>query len=112
MIENLPHDLLGNGIRLMLGAGMRTQELLALEPEFIAEDSSVISIRQAVNPIKGTVSVGPPKSRDSYRDIPVPPPLPPRALPIRETDKSISGKSASKISPATLPTSAKSSEKH
>ena len=87
MMENLPHDLLGNSIRLMLGTGMRTQELLALDPKCIAEDGSVISIRQAVNLIKGTVSVGPPKSRDSYRDIPVPPSLRPCALSIRNTNK-------------------------
>ena len=54
---------------------MRTQELLALEPRHIEEDGSVIHICQAVNMVKGTVHVGSPKSRDSYRDIPVPPNL-------------------------------------
>ena len=46
MMEQLPHDLLGESIRLMLGTGMRTQELLALEPRHIAQDGSMISIRQ------------------------------------------------------------------
>lgn len=46
MMEQLPHDLLGESIRLMLGTGMRTQELLALEPRHIAPDGSMISIRQ------------------------------------------------------------------
>ena len=87
MMERLPHDLLGESIRLMLGTGMRTQELLALEPRHIAQDGSMISIRQAVNLVKGTVSVGPPKSRDSYRDIPVPPSLRPCAIAIRNTEK-------------------------
>lgn len=32
----------------------------------------MIHIRQAVNLVKGSVHVGEPKSRDSYRDIPVP----------------------------------------
>ena len=87
MMEQLPHDLLGESIRLMLGTGMRTQELLALEPRHIAQDGSMISIRQAVNLVKGTVSVGTPKSRDSYRDIPVPPSLRPCAMAIRNTEK-------------------------
>ena len=54
---------------------MRSQELLALEPRHIEEDGSVIHVRQAVNLVKGSVHVGVPKSRDSYRDIPVPPNL-------------------------------------
>ena len=87
LMEKLPHDLLGDSIRLMLGTGMRTQELLALEPRLIAEDGSVIAIRQAVVQIKGTVAIGPPKSRDSYRDIPVPPNLQACARHLRDTDK-------------------------
>lgn len=46
-----------------------------MEPQHIEEDGSVIHIRQAVNLVKGSVHVGEPKSRDSYRDIPVPPNL-------------------------------------
>lgn len=75
LMENLPTDKMGLSIRLMLGTGMRTQEVLALEPRHIEEDGSVIHIQQAVNLVKGSVHVGEPKSRDSYRDIPVPPNL-------------------------------------
>lgn len=47
-------------------------ELLALEPRHIEPDGSCIRIRQAINILKGTAVVGTPKSRDSFRDIPVP----------------------------------------
>lgn len=86
LMEKLPHDRIGYTIRLMLGTGMRTQEVLALEPKHIAEDGSVIRICQAVNMVKGTVTVGPPKSRDSYRDVPVPPSLRHCARFLRETN--------------------------
>lgn len=86
LMANLPQDRLGASIRLMLGTGMRTQEVLALEPRHIAEDGSVIQIRQAINMVKGTAIVGSPKSRDSYRDIPVPPSLRQYALFLRNTD--------------------------
>lgn len=75
LMKNLPHNKIGLGIRLLLGTGMRTQELLALEPRHIAEDGSAINIEQAVNLVKGTVYIGKPKSFDSYRVIPVPPSL-------------------------------------
>ncbi len=85
LMAELPYDRMGCSIRLMLGTGMRTQELLALEPRYIEEDGSVLYIRQAVTQIKGTVTIGPPKSRDSYRDIPVPPSLRGCALFLRDT---------------------------
>lgn len=72
LMEHLPEDRIGHGIRLLLGTGMRTQELLGLEKRHISEDGSSIHIEQAVQQVKGTVVVGPPKSRDSYRLIPVP----------------------------------------
>ena len=83
LMANLPNDRIGASIRLMLGTGMRTQEILALEPRHIEEDGSVIQIRQAINMVGGTAVVGVPKSRDSYRDIPVPPVLRPYALSLR-----------------------------
>ena len=46
LMEKLPKDRMGYTIRLMLGTGMRSQEVLALEPKHIAEDGSVIQIRQ------------------------------------------------------------------
>ena len=87
LMTNLSMDRTGMSIRLMLGTGMRTQELLALEPRHIEEDGSVIHIEQAVNMVKGTSVIGKPKSRDSYRDIPVPPSLRPCAIALRSTDK-------------------------
>ncbi len=87
LMENLPTDIYGLGIRLMLGTGLRTQELLALEPRHIEPDGSVIHVRQAVNLVKGTVHVGVPKSRDSYRDVPVPVNLRWCAVKLRATNK-------------------------
>lgn len=87
LMELLPHDRMGCSIRLLLGTGMRSQELLGLEPRHIAEDGSVIKICQALKRIKGSVSIGPPKSRDGYRDIPVPPKLRWCAIYLRNTDK-------------------------
>ena len=72
LMERLPEDRIGLSIRLMLGTGMRTQEILALEPRHIADDGSSITIEQAINMVKGTAIVGTPKSYDSYRVIPVP----------------------------------------
>lgn len=86
LMEKLPKDRMGLSIRLLLGTGMRTQELLALEPRHIAEDGSVIQIRQAINMVKGTVTVGQPKSKDSYRDVPVPPNLRWCAVRLRNTN--------------------------
>ncbi len=87
LMKELPEDRTGMSIRLMLGTGMRGQELLALQPEHISEDGSVITICQAINMVKGTAVVGRPKSRDSYRDIPVPPSLRKYAIALRDTDK-------------------------
>ena len=72
LMEKLPKDKIGLSIRLLLGTGMRTQELLALEPRHIALDGSSIQIDQAINMQRGTAVVGTPKSRDSYRTIPIP----------------------------------------
>ena len=85
LMKVLPDDRMGLSIRLLLGTGMRMQELLALEPQFIEEDGSVIHIRQAVKVIKGTVSIGSPKSKDSIRDIPVPLNVRPCAIKLRDT---------------------------
>lgn len=87
LMKELPYNRIGYSIRLMLGTGMRTQELLGLEPRHIEEDGSIIHIVQAVCMVKGTVYVGPPKSRDSYRDIPVSPNLRFCAKFLRNTDK-------------------------
>ena len=71
----------------MLGTGMRSQELLASEPRHIEPDGSVIHIEQAINMQKGTATIGVPKSRDSYRNIPVPKSLRYCAVALRETGR-------------------------
>ena len=87
LMERLPENRIGLSIRLMLGTGMRTQELLALEPRHIDTDGSHIRIEQAINMQKGTAVVGLPKSRDSYRTIPVPQSLRWCAVALRQTEK-------------------------
>ena len=87
LMERLPENRIGLSIRLMLGTGMRTQELLALEPSHIDTDGSHIRIEQAINMQKGTAVVGLPKSRDSYRTIPVPQSLRWCAVALRQTEK-------------------------
>lgn len=72
LMNKLPQNRIGWSIRLMLATGMRTQELLALEPHHITEDGARITIEQAVVMEKGTAVIGTPKSFDSYRVIPVP----------------------------------------
>lgn len=85
MMLFLPDNRIGHSIRLLLGTGMRTQELLALEPRHIAEDGSSITIEQAVTMVKGTPQIGPPKTQTSYREIPVPEKFRPSALFLRNT---------------------------
>ena len=87
LLDKLPQDKIGWSIRMMLGTGMRTQELLGLEPRHIAEDGSTITIEQAVVMEKGTAKIGTPKSFDSYRCIPVPENVRYCAKLLRETDK-------------------------
>ena len=72
LLEHLPDDLLGNSIRLLLGTGMRVQELLALQPGDFAEDLSSVRIERAVQMVNGKPVLGPPKSRRSRRVIPIP----------------------------------------
>lgn len=99
LMQELPEDRMGFSIRLMLGTGMRTQELLALEPKHIEADGSVIRIEQAINMEKGTAKVGTPKSRDSYRVIPVPESLRYCAIALRSTDKKFIWEVGKKDSP-------------
>ena len=73
MIDNLPDTLLGNSILLMIGTGMRTQELLALTKDDVAEDGSTVRINKAIKMVDGSPQLGPPKSKRSRRTIPVPP---------------------------------------
>ena len=86
LMQQLPHDKFGDSIRLMLGTGIRMQELLALEPRLIEEDGSVIHIRQAVKTVAGRVEIGEPKSRDSTRDVLIPQGLRSMVVRLRSTE--------------------------
>lgn len=70
--NELPNNLVGNSIMLMLGSGLRTQELLALRPDDIAEDGSEVHVNKAIKIVDGKPTLGPPKSKKSYRSIPIP----------------------------------------
>lgn len=80
------HDdsMIGNTICLMLGTGMRVQEVLALTKEDIAADGSTITINKAVKTVNGKSTIGPPKSKRSNRVIPVPEEYREYALYLRE----------------------------
>lgn len=99
LMENLPDDRIGWCIRLLLGTGMRTQELLALEPRFIEPDGSVIHIRQAVMMAKGTPVISTPKTNDSTRDVPVPEIVRYCAINLRNTDDTFILEARKKDSP-------------
>lgn len=84
LMSELPEDRMGHTIRLMLATGMRTQEVLSLEPQHIEPDGSCIHIRQAVNLVKGKPRIGPPKTTNSVRDIPIPQSVRPSVLFLRD----------------------------
>lgn len=70
--QELPNDLLGNSIRLMLDSGLRVQELIALAPEDIAQDGSSVDVNKAIKMVGDIPTLGPPKSKRSRRLIPIP----------------------------------------
>lgn len=70
--NGLEDDLMGHSIQLMIGSGVRSQELLALSPTDIAEDGSTISISKAIKMVGGVPTLGPPKSSRGKRIIPIP----------------------------------------
>ena len=72
LMKNLPDNLLGNSIRVLLISGIRVQELLALTPQDVAEDGSWIRISKAIKMVDGVPTLGPPKSKKSNRVIPIP----------------------------------------
>ena len=87
LMEKLPEDKVGWSIRLMLATGMRTQELLGLEPRHIAKDGSSINVAQAVVMEKGKAVIGPTKTHTSVRTIPVPETVRYCARNLRDTDR-------------------------
>lgn len=62
LLSDLPDDLMGNSIRLMLISGVRLQELLALTPRDIAEDGSWVRVNKAVKMVDGIPKLGDPKA--------------------------------------------------
>lgn len=72
LFRELPNNFIGNSIRLLLITGMRIQELLALCAKDITSDGSIIHINKAVKMVDGKPKLGPPKSKKSRRDIPIP----------------------------------------
>lgn len=72
LLDLLPYDKIGLSIRVLLFTGMRMQELLAIEPHHIEADCTQIRVQQAVKMVHGVPIIGPPKSLESYRDIPIP----------------------------------------
>lgn len=73
LLADLPDDLLGNSIRLLLVSGLRLQELLALTPADIGEDGSWVRVNKAVKMVDGIPKLGDPKSFTSRRVIPIAP---------------------------------------
>ena len=86
LMEHLPQNRIGWSIRLLLASGLRSQELLALEPRHIAEDGSSITVNQAVTMVKGTAMVSTPKSYDSYRTVILPKKVRYCAIALRQTN--------------------------
>ncbi|WP_297290619.1 tyrosine-type recombinase/integrase [uncultured Flavonifractor sp.] len=84
LMEDLPDDAIGNAIRLLLGSGMRIQELVALTAADIAEDGSWVDINKAVKMVDGKPVLGPPKSRRGIRTIPIPLRFRPYAVDLRK----------------------------
>lgn len=72
LLRETPDDLLGNSICLMLGTGLRVQELLALRRDDITDDGSRIRVDKAIKMVDGIPTLGEPKSNASCRTIPVP----------------------------------------
>ncbi|MFZ5906549.1 MAG: tyrosine-type recombinase/integrase [Nitrospirota bacterium] len=74
LFDKLPLDKMGHTIRLLIGTGMRAQEVVCLEKKHITEDGNMIMIRQAVENLKGKTILREDhtKSSLSVRDIPVP----------------------------------------
>jgi integrase len=72
LFDQLPCDLIGHSIRLLILTGLRIQELLILSKDDITPDGSVIDINKAVMTVDGKAMLGPPKSKRSVRKVPVP----------------------------------------
>ena len=65
-------DIMGHSIRLLLGSGLRPQELLALQPKDIAGNGSSVSVTKAIKMTDGVPYLGAPKSDRGRRTVPIP----------------------------------------
>jgi integrase len=85
LMNKLPETRIGHSIRLMLGTGISSQELLGLSSFDITQDGSPISIRRAVK-IKegGSMYIGEVKAENRERDIDVPPSVQPSIKYLRD----------------------------
>lgn len=72
MMQDLPQNKIGWSIRILLMTGLRSQEMLGLEPRHIAVDGSTITVEQAVSRKKGTAYMSDTKNETSRRVVPVP----------------------------------------
>ncbi len=81
--EQLPENLLGHSIRLLLNSGMRVQELLALGPNDITPDGSRITVNKAIKMVDGIPTLGTTKSKKGVRMIPIPEHARPYAIHVR-----------------------------
>jgi len=84
LFVELPDNKLGHSIRILLGTGIRVQELLALKKSDIAEDGSALMIQRAVKMVDGKAEIGKTKSKASMRTVPVPTSYQSSALYLRE----------------------------
>lgn len=85
LMKGLPGSRIGHSIRLMLGTGISTQELLGLSAFDITEDGSLISIRRAVKMKPGGgMYIGDVKAEKRERNIEVPPSVWPSAKFLRD----------------------------
>lgn len=69
--ERLPNDLLGNSIIVLIGTGLRVQELLALTKDDIAPDGSMVTVNKAVKIVNRLPYLGSTKSEKGNRIVPV-----------------------------------------
>ena len=85
LMKGLPDTRIGHSIKLMLGAGLSTQELLGLSSFDIAQDGSTVMVRRAVKLKDGSkMYIGDVKAEKRERTIDVPPSIRPSAIFLRE----------------------------
>lgn len=85
LMKGLPGTRIGHSIRLMLGTGLSTQELLGLSSFDIAQDGSNVAVRRAVKLKDGSkMYIGDVKAENRERKVDVPPSVRPSAIFLRE----------------------------